>query len=55
MCDSSSVIVKLVFDKHVANSMENDVENEIYDFKPIKVLKNSCEHLILQIAKIFCP
>jgi len=25
-----------------------------YCAKPIKVLKNSCEHLILQIAKIFC-
>ena len=41
MGDSSSVIVKLVFDKHVANSMENNVEHEIDDSKPTKVPNSS--------------
>ena len=41
MCDSSSVIVKLVFDKHVVNSVENIVENEIDDSKPTKVPNSS--------------
>ena len=41
MCDSSSVIVKLVFEKHVVNDMENNVEHEIDDFKPTKVPNSS--------------
>ena len=45
MCESSLVIARLVLDKHVANSMDNDVENEIYDFKPIKVLNSSDNNL----------
>ena len=35
------VIARLVLDEHVANSMDNDVKNEIHDSKPTNVLKSS--------------
>ena len=41
MCESSLVIARLVLDEHVANSMDNDVKNEIHDFKPTNVLDSS--------------
>ena len=41
MCESSLVIARLVLDEHVANSMDNDVKNEIHDSKPTNVLKSS--------------
>ena len=41
MCESILVIARLVLDEHVANSMDNDVENEIHDSKPTNVLKSS--------------
>ena len=41
MCESSLVVAKLVLDEHVANSMENDMKNEIHNFKPTNVLDSS--------------
>ena len=41
MCDRSSVIVKLVFEKHVVDDMENNVEQNKDDFKPTKVPNSS--------------
>ena len=41
MCDRSSVIVKLVFEKHVVDDMENNVEQNKDDFKPTKVHNSS--------------
>ena len=45
MCESSLVIARLVLDEYVANSMDNDVKNEIHDFKPTKVLDSSDNNL----------